>query len=180
MTAIDQIAAIELELATVLGAMVSLPVINERNPGAQYPASFMSFRITDMEGSQFPLAEYATTTTASVETYSETIGDNCYFTCLIRCVGANAFAKLASVRAQLRSAARWGDLFTLIGYGGVDDVQNVSDVINGRIREMAILHLEFYGIISETTTSDYISSTEIIVTEPTLPFEETITIEQGD
>lgn len=180
MSAVTDIAAIELELATVLGAMVSLPVINERNPGAQYPTSFLSFRIVGMEGSQFPLTEYATTTEASLETYSETVSDNNYFTCLIRCVGSNAFAKLASVRAQLRSAARWGDLFSVISYGGVDEVQNVSDSFNGRIREMAILHLEFYGIISETANVDYISSTEIIVTEPSLPFEQTITIEQGD
>ena len=179
MGAKEQIAAIELEFVKLLGSLTGLPVINERNPGAQYPSSYVSFRIVTVEGTQYPLAETGTQGEGSLVEFYETVSDNFYFSCLIRCVGKDAFYILSKVRTLLRSATRWADLFKLIGYGSVGNVQNVSSEWNGRIQEMAVMDFEFYAPISETTVIDYFTSGEVTITEPIIGYEKQLIIE-GD
>ena len=179
MGAKEQIAAIELQFVKLLHELSGLPVINERNPGAQYPSSYISFRIVTAEGTQYPMSEYADVEEGSLVSYQETVSDNYYFSCLIRCIGKDAFYILTKLKLQLRGATRWADLFNSIGYGGIGDVQNVSSEFNGRIQEMAVVDFEFYAPISDTTAVDYFISGDVTVKEPIVGYEKQIIIE-GD
>lgn len=180
---VDELITIDLfekAMCSLLKSITGLEVINERNPGPQYPNSYVSLRTLDGENEPHPEINYgdipnltpdspdgADTGRAYVNHngsgYEETIIDRQYFKVQIKIVGKDAFSKLTRFRTMLNSAERYKDIFKVAGFGGADSVQNISVQENSRIQEQAVLNTYWYLAIEQRTEVDYFNKAQVPV-----------------
>lgn len=81
-----------------------------------------------------------------------------YCTVQISFWGAGAFDMALATVAALQNAQRWFDLWRVLGYGGVDRVQDISAAFRGRIQGRSFFNLSFYACFGTSFPADWFDS----------------------
>lgn len=87
--------------------------------------------------------------------------------------GQDAFDAVHEVAQALQADSRWFDLWRLIGYGGVDSVQDISAAFRGQVQGRAYFNLDFYACFGADHPTEWfnVSQWAIRCNEKTEEFE---------
>lgn len=78
-----------------------------------------------------------------------------YCTVQVSFWGKGAFEMALSAVSALQNAERWFDLWRVLGYGGVDRVQDISAAFRGLVQGRAFFNLTFYACFGAEYPSDW-------------------------
>jgi hypothetical protein len=149
----------EALICTVIGNITGLPVVNERNPGPQYPKAYATYRTLAWEGLVHPYRTYCCDSYG----YTERILDSARVRSWVKVVGMNAVSRLKRFCMQLSSAQRYADLFSSVVVCGVEAVQNISTYFASRVQEQAVVHIDWNVAVAEINYVDYFTKVPIEV-----------------
>lgn len=86
-----------------------------------------------------------------------------YCTVQVSFWGKGAFEAALSAVSALQNAQRWFDLWRVLGYGGVDRVQDISAAFRGLLQGRAFFNLSFYACFGAAYPADWFDAVTLDV-----------------
>lgn len=86
--------------------------------------------------------------------------------------GDDAYDKAAETMQALQSGARFADLWRIIGFAGIDAVQDISTQYGAKIQQRAFFNLDFYVCFGRAYPIDYFNVSQWMISLPEKPYRE--------
>lgn len=89
----------------------------------------------------------------------------CYCTLEIKVLGENSRNVLSEIMFGLQSINRTWDIWNVVGFGGVTEIQNASTPLGGRIQEWSVMDVSFYVNFERTYLAEYFTKVPVTIND---------------
>ena len=109
----------------------------------------------------------------------QTLRNETLFTAQVSFWGPLAYEAALSAASALQNSERWADLWRIIGYAGIDDVQDISTAYLGQVQPRAFFNFNFYVCLGVKYSSGWFDKSKWRIKEPEHNYTEDF-ISEGD
>lgn len=107
----------------------------------------------------------------------QTLRNETYFTMQVSFWGPQAYEAALSAASALQNAQRWADLWRIIGFAGIDRVQDISTAYLGKIQPRAFFNFSFYVCLGALYPADWFTKFTLRLNLPEHDYTEDFIIE---
>lgn len=110
----------------------------------------------------------------------QTLRNETYFTVQVSFWGSRAYEAALSAVSALQNSQRWADLWRIIGFAGIDRVQDISTAYLGKIQPRAFFNFNFYVCLGAKYPADWFTKFTLRLNMPEHNYTEDFLLGKGD
>lgn len=110
--------------------------------------------------------------------FVQTLRNETYFTVQVSFWGPGAYEAALKAVSALQNSQRWADLWKIIGYAGVDAVQDISTAYLGKIQQRAFFNFNFYVCLGAAYPADWFNKLTVKLNLPEHNYTEDIILDE--